>query len=395
MAQLGRYSYTSNVNPIMDKYGVSHASASMPATLFFFAYGIGQLINAVFCKRYNKRWVLGGVLLVSGAINLAIFIGVPFALVGALWLVNGVAQSTLWGSLILVLSENLDGKMLARASFIMSTATLGGTFLSYGISAVIAIGNHYELAFLISSVAMTAVCVPWVVFFDRVTRKKETTVSEIKAETVEKAEKQRMSRAMIFTVAVLAVFGAIEALISGGLQTWLPSILTETYGLSNAFSVFLTVFLPFVGVFSSLLSELMYKVTGDFIILNGMVFAVTAVALFALIELIGTSWIIALLLFLVVRLTTGVSANAITSRFPLYMRKKGNSGFFAGFFNGSCYVGKATSTYGFGALADTSGWMSVFWIAFALSGIPVLVAGVYALANAIKKKRKSRLSQRQ
>lgn len=35
-------------------------------------------------------------------------------------------------------------------------------------------------------------------------------------------------------------------------------------------------------------------------------------------------------------------------------------------------------------------WMSVFWIALALSVIPALSAGVYALARAIKKRNKSR-----
>lgn len=281
-------------------------------------------------------------------------------------------------------------KMLARASFIMSTSTLGGTFLSYGLSALIAIGSRYELAFLIASVALISVCVLWVMFFNRVAPKQEDAFADGQIEASEKSAKQRMSRAMIFTVATLAVFTAIGHLVSGGLQTWLPSILTETYGLSNAFSVFLTVFMPFVGVLSSLLAELMYRITGDFIILNGIVFAITAVVLFALIELLGTSWAVALVLFIIVWLAMGVSANAITSRFPLFMRKKGNSGFLAGFLNGSCYVGQATSTYDFGAIADVSGWMSVFWIALALSVIPALSAGVYALARAIKKRNKSR-----
>ncbi|MBR0190159.1 MAG: hypothetical protein IJQ23_07220, partial [Clostridia bacterium] len=43
LAQLGRYSYGSNVTLIMDKFAVEHATASLPATLFFFAYGVGQI----------------------------------------------------------------------------------------------------------------------------------------------------------------------------------------------------------------------------------------------------------------------------------------------------------------------------------------------------------------
>ena len=384
MEQLGRYSYSSNVNPVMEKFGISHAKASMPATLFFFAYGAGQIVNAFLCKRYNKRWVLGGVLFLSGAVNLIIFIGVPFMWIGVLWFVNGLVQSVLWGSIILTLSNNLDQAMLARASFVMSTATLGGTFLSYGLSALLAIGDHYESAFCVSGAVLLVVCALWVTLFNRVAVQKKEEKEKV---TKEETAKNKMSRTMIFTVATLAVFTALGHLVSGGLQTWMPTILTETYGLSNAFSVFLTVFLPFVGVFSSALAELMYKCTGNFIILNGIVFAVAAIALIVLIQVVGVSWISALLLFIAIRLAMGVSANSITSRFPLYMRKQGNSGFLAGFLNGSCYVGQATSTYGFGAIADRSGWQAVFWASFYLCLLPIVCTVIYGGIILWKKRR--------
>ena len=126
LSQLGRYSYASNVNPIMARYGISHATASLPATLFFFAYGAGQLVNAFLCKYFDKKRVLCFVMLVSGGINLTLFFGVPFVAIEVLWFFNGVAQSVLWCSLISVIGENTDEDMLSRSSFIMSTAPFAG-----------------------------------------------------------------------------------------------------------------------------------------------------------------------------------------------------------------------------------------------------------------------------
>ena len=49
-AYAGRYSYNANIAPIMEFYGVTRAEAGLVSTFFFFAYGVGQLVNAVLCK---------------------------------------------------------------------------------------------------------------------------------------------------------------------------------------------------------------------------------------------------------------------------------------------------------------------------------------------------------
>ena len=52
VASLGRYSYNSNVTLIMDRFAVEHAEASLPATLFFFAYGLGQIFVGLLCNKF-------------------------------------------------------------------------------------------------------------------------------------------------------------------------------------------------------------------------------------------------------------------------------------------------------------------------------------------------------
>ena len=44
---LGKYCYSCNLNGIMGHYGVSHADAGLVSTMFFFAYGAGQIINGI------------------------------------------------------------------------------------------------------------------------------------------------------------------------------------------------------------------------------------------------------------------------------------------------------------------------------------------------------------
>ena len=56
-AYAGRYSYSANIAPIIDFYGVNKETAGLVNTFFFISYGVGQLLNAFLCKIYPKRYV--------------------------------------------------------------------------------------------------------------------------------------------------------------------------------------------------------------------------------------------------------------------------------------------------------------------------------------------------
>ena len=69
---LGKLGYNANITQIESTYSISHSTAGMVSTFFFFAYGIGQIINGLFCKKYNIRWFVFGSLLTSGLMNLLV-----------------------------------------------------------------------------------------------------------------------------------------------------------------------------------------------------------------------------------------------------------------------------------------------------------------------------------
>ena len=48
---VGKLNYAANINLIMEYYSVSHAEAGLVSTTFFFSYGIGQVVNGIFCKK--------------------------------------------------------------------------------------------------------------------------------------------------------------------------------------------------------------------------------------------------------------------------------------------------------------------------------------------------------
>ena len=61
---IGKLSYNANISQIGPDFGVSYAECGMVSTFFFFAYGIGQVVNGFLCKRYNVKYVIFGSLAV-------------------------------------------------------------------------------------------------------------------------------------------------------------------------------------------------------------------------------------------------------------------------------------------------------------------------------------------
>ena len=372
-AYCGRYGYNANINFVISDFGVTHAEAGLVATLFFFAYGAGQVVNGILCRYYDKRYVLGGALFVSAGINLAVFFSAGFASWKYLWLVNGFVQSVLWSSLVLVLGRNLSPHNFEKAVFAMSTTTAAGTFLSYGCSALFALFGGYKYTFLFGGALLIAVAAVWVCFYGAVTLK--NLPEEHKPENEERAEKT-LRRGVYLVAGMLAVFAVVNNLVKDGLTTWAPSILKETYHLSDSLSIFITLFLPVLGVFGATLAVLLNRKIKNLIVLSSaMFFAVfllaLVVALFASAGVIATS-----ACFVLISALASAINNIITSVAPFYYRDSVNPGTLSGVLNGFCYVGSTVSSYGLGAVADGYGWTGVFALFAVLSFAMALFGGV-------------------
>ena len=89
VSYIGKVNYSANIGGIIDFFNVSKAEAGIPPTFFFFAYGVGQVVNGILCKRYNTKWVIFSSLFISAVINLLVALTVNFGFIKWLWMING------------------------------------------------------------------------------------------------------------------------------------------------------------------------------------------------------------------------------------------------------------------------------------------------------------------
>lgn len=383
---LGKVNYSANITQIIDFFQVSKAEAGIVPTFFFFAYGIGQVVNGVLCKKYNVKWIVFVSLLISASINLIIAITTNFAIVKWLWLVNGFVLSILWPTLIRLLSESLPQKALGRSSVTMGTTVASGTVIVYATSSVFAAFNSFKLSFYLAAFSDLIIIILWLFLYKKAV---SLSVAEKEGEPEEKKEiyiestpkfEEKEKKKFQITIGILCLIAVGVNLIKDGLTTWVPSILKEEYNFTDSLSILLTLLLPIVAIVGNAFALKMHKKIPDYIMQCMISFIFISALILGIIGVLSFKLVIFLLIFLILASFLSSSLNSlITSIFPMFMRGKVNSGLFAGVLNGFCYLGSTISSYGLGYIADLFGWGMVFWVLLAFCLLIILVCFVYKL----------------
>lgn len=357
-AYVARLNYNASMVEILSQLGTSKQTAGSVSSFFFFAYGAGQLINGLLCKKYNTKYSVTVALSASCIINLAMTFCQGMDSMKYLWFFNGVFQSILWSSLIKTLSDNLADSKLSRAVMVMSTTVASGTFIAYGLAALFSyLSLNWTTIFYVASALAGAVAVLW--FIGMSTIKGEAALS--KAEKAAPGHKLSLKPVFIISIAVILVSAITNGFIKDGITTWVPSILKEEFGVAASLSIIVTLLLPVLSIFGTTIVNALHKKQKDENALNA-IFYFGALILSALIILTLRLKSVPLTLILFGGIACLMSAvnNVITSVVPLYSRDKIDSGFSAGLLNTFCYIGSTLATSMLGRIADTRGWNDVF-----------------------------------
>ena len=381
---VGKVNFNANINLLQEYFEISdYAKIGMVGSLFFFAYGIGQVVNGLWCKRYNVKWMIFISLMISGSVNLIIPLLPSFEPIKYLWVINGFSLSVLWPTLVRLLSETLSGKYMAKACITMGTTVAVGTFFVYGSSAVYATFTNFKASFFTGAAVMIGVALIWILSVSKITASvKERRSPEAPQSTVavSAAPSANNKKVIYLVICALALCGVATNLIKDGLGTWVPSIMKNMFGLDNSTSIILTLALPMVAIFGNALGVFVHKYIHDFVHQCAVMFFVSGAIIIAVIASVTYgAFLILLVGFSIVTLLISSCNSLITSIFPLFMKGKVNSGRIAGVLNGCCYLGSALSTYALSMIADNYGWIAVFWTLLFVCAAIFALALVYSL----------------
>ncbi len=366
VAYIGRLNFSASIVAVVSQLGVNKAEAGLVGSFFFFAYGIGQLVNGILSKHYNARTMIFFSLVASAVLNLLMPLSGDISVMKYIWLLNGAVQSILWSTLIKTLSQKISDKNMPRAIVMMSSSTPIGTFLAYGLSSAFVKFGSWKLVFYAASVLLVITAFVWFSLYGEsekaITADEAATATEIKP---------RVGKTIILALIITAIAGIANGFIKDGVTTWVSSLLYEEFDVSQSFSIMLTLLLPLVATVAATLVRKIHKKIKSHTAMNTLFFVVAAVFCGGILAALKLhSFPVIMICFMAVAFLMAAVNNVITSVFPLDNRNKIDAGFSAGFLNTFCYVGSTITSYALGSISQDMGWTVTFSI--------ILIAAVVA-----------------
>lgn len=354
-AYIGRLNYSASLVAIVSDLGAAKTQAGLVSSCFFFAYGAGQLLNGILSKYYNPKYMIFGSLFVSSILNILMPLSSDISVMKYIWLLNGIVQSVLWSTLIKTISVFVSDEKVSKAIFVMSTTVAAGTFIAYGISALCVRFAVWELTFYIAAAVLFISSFVWLALYGE--------SAAIGYTENKNGEKVKMSKAMLVGLVLMAFGGMANGFIKDGINTWVPSVLYESFGISQSFSILLTLLLPLLSMFGTGLANKIHKKIKSHAKMNGIFYAAAVLLCAGIVFSLKIGSLPAIMVcFIGVACTMSMVNNVITSMFPLDNRKLLGAGFAAGLLNTFCYVGSTVTSYTLGAISESGGWNSVFMI---------------------------------
>ncbi len=363
---LAKLNYGALTVEIINEMGCTKSAAGMVGSFFFFSYGVGQVVNGFLAKHMNEKLFMTAALFGSAVCNVAMCFAPSVGVMKYIWLVNGIAMSPLWCNVVKVQGKYISEKNLPKSLSLVGLTTPIGTAVNYGLCALVAQFFNWRVSFWLAAGLMTFMAILWYFTLGDIERcatpaditRKKASESDSGGK---KTSKQGLSRAVLIGLAITFTTGMFTQFTREGLNSWVPSILYEVYGMPTTLSIALTLLLPLVGTLSNFTLVALERKCKDFLILSILFVGVAAVAMAVLVACYSlNSVVITLACFIIVSMCCAAIANITTNHIPLYYRDRFDTGSMAGIGQGMCYIGSTLSTYTLGYIADKGGWYNVF-----------------------------------
>ena len=376
---IGRLNYSASLTGIILSEGFSKGQAGMIGTAFFFAYGAGQFVSGFLGDRLAPKKMVFTGLMVSGLCNLAMAGAKSSGLMTAVWCVNGLFQAFIWSPMIRLMYEYYKTETRMKACVSLNSSVPLGTMAAYGLTALVIWLSGWRTMFVLAGAALIGTSLFWITGMKRVER---YAAESGKMEEMPSGETGGSAKAAVnwkslliqsgFLFLMMALF--VQGALKDGVTTWVPTYISETYGLSAILAITSTMVIPvfnLLGVYLASFANIHWF--RNEVRTAGAFFVVSAAAILVLRLASGRSMAVSFLM-LALATTAMMAVNTmLIAVLPSYFGVIGRASSVSGLLNSSVYAGGAVSTYGIGALSVALGWNATIVIWFLMAAVSAVI----------------------
>ncbi len=356
---LGRYNFAAAMVVIGEAEGFTSAQLGLVVSALFFSYGAGQICSGMLGDRLPPQHLITIGLLGSGAVNLAMGLTHSLGVMQGLWLLNGIFCSLIWAPMVRLLNGCMPPQRLRGALLTFQYSTALGTCFTYVFTSLMVDRFPWQAVFLAAGGLILAVTLAWQLAAVPVCRALPRTPAASPTPS-RPAGRTGGFRALYVLSGLPLLLGVILVMgvLKDGILTWVPQMVTDTYGTGASLSIFLSAALPLVNLSGVEAVRWLARRGQDDVRISWYLFAGAALTMGALLLTSGTHPLVTVLLFSVVSSCVFGVNSVLISFIPLRYAAYGRTSTMAGVTNAFTYLGSALSGWGLGLTAQVWGWQA-------------------------------------
>jgi len=352
-------------------------TASQAGTInmaYFLAYGMGQILNGFLGDRLKAKHMIFCGLFCSGIINGAMIFASNYFLMALFWFFNGIFQSMIWPPLIRTLSERLPEGERQKAGVNIVSSMVSGTLFSYLLSAFFLKFANWSFSFGFAAIDLIAISLLWLILYPTCIENKGCIGRTSLQESVDKATSLSLfdlffKRGLFLLLIPVIIHGTIK----DGVTSWIPTFISERFGLSPSLSLIITLIIPVINLASAYWAQHLFKLLKSETKAASVFFLTSALSLI-LLQTLGKQGALISGIFLAIVTASMMAVNVLfVNLIPMHFEKDNKVSTVSGLLNALAYFGSAFASLSIGFISERWGWdTTVFtWITGTLVGLGV------------------------
>lgn len=358
---IGRLNYSSAMPEMLRLSVLDKSQAGFISMAYFFAYGIGQLINGFLGDKMHPRKMIFTGLFLAGVMNIVMGFMNSFGTMAVFWCANGFLQSMIWPPILRIFAEMLNEAARVRYSIHITSTMALGTLTSYLLSAIMLEVFGWRAVFFAAATVMCTVAVVFQIRFRAV----EQYASEHGEPHKDEAGRGETETSVPFSKVLIGsglfmilIPVIVHGVLKDGVTSWVPTYIQEVFHTSPSFSILITTVLPIVNLTGAYAAQFMYQkfFRKQEIRTVAFFFVIATAALAGLWKFGDVSVVVTVVLLGIITASMMAVNTLVVNLLPLHFVKMGRAATVSGFLNSKAYLGTAISTFTIGIMVESSGW---------------------------------------
>lgn len=329
--------------------GITKPDTGLAVTGNFIAYGVGQIVNGILGDRISPKYMIPAGLMGAAACNLFVpYFLTPLGMC-VLMTLNGFFQSMIWPPLVKSMSENFTLEYYKKATTLVSVACCLATIAVYFLVIFFVEISSWQYTFYFCTAIGILSALLW--FFVYRKYEKNPIVDRVsdssKNETDTLVTRPSLWKVIVMSSAIpIAVVVALHGFLRDGIDTWLPTFMSDEYGIKTSGALLTTAILPVLSMLSYSVGSFFQRKTGCAFKSNTVLWVFATVFSLILLIFYKSSMIVGVVSFMVLSASAHAMNLMLTTRIVIHYKKVGYVSTFSGLINSFTYIGAAVASYG-------------------------------------------------